>query len=276
MLHTAGAVLSPTDTRDWQLLDFLERGMGGRQEAKVAMSIALPARHTFRSVMQPIFRQGLLGACVGGAVIGAMGYQQNVYPSPDGKGIDAQVLSVMDVYTGARKTLPPPSEQGAYIRGAVQYVYYVGACLESEMPYNEEGIPRVVGGTPDETRKANRIGYYAWLDPKDIYAIKQGLYYNGPAVISSIITQGLDELDSKFRAERRGYERGLHAMVIVGWDDELQCWIVRNTWGEEFGDKGYFYLPYSYGLEEVVVTRPAKDMVIPQRGFLQRQFPNRF
>ena len=33
-----------------------------------------------------------------------------------------------------------------------------------------------------------------------------------------------------------------HAVQIVGYDinDELKYYIVRNTWGTNFGDKGYF------------------------------------
>lgn len=38
-----------------------------------------------------------------------------------------------------------------------------------------------------------------------------------------------------------------HAVVIVGWDDNL-CggggWIVKNSWGPGWGDQGYFYIPY--------------------------------
>jgi C1A family cysteine protease len=39
---------------------------------------------------------------------------------------------------------------------------------------------------------------------------------------------------------------GGHAVLIVGYDDTKKCLIVRNSWGENWGDKGYFYLPYQF------------------------------
>lgn len=41
-------------------------------------------------------------------------------------------------------------------------------------------------------------------------------------------------------------EHSNHAMVIVGYSEERKCYIVRNSWGEDFGDKGYCYISSSY------------------------------
>lgn len=41
-------------------------------------------------------------------------------------------------------------------------------------------------------------------------------------------------------------EYGYHAMVIVGYTNETKHFVVRNSWGKNFGDKGYCYIPYSY------------------------------
>jgi hypothetical protein len=43
-----------------------------------------------------------------------------------------------------------------------------------------------------------------------------------------------------------------HEVLIVGWDDTLQgrgfanpgAWIVKNSWGEDWGNKGYIIIPY--------------------------------
>ncbi len=45
---------------------------------------------------------------------------------------------------------------------------------------------------------------------------------------------------------------GGHAVVAVGFDDSMVigsskgAFIIRNSWGEEWGDSGYGYLPYDY------------------------------
>jgi C1A family cysteine protease len=39
---------------------------------------------------------------------------------------------------------------------------------------------------------------------------------------------------------------GGHAVVLCGYDDETKRFLVRNSWGEEWGQAGYFTLPYEY------------------------------
>jgi len=39
---------------------------------------------------------------------------------------------------------------------------------------------------------------------------------------------------------------GGHALVAVGYDDLGRNFIVRNSWGADWGDAGYCYLPYGY------------------------------
>lgn len=39
---------------------------------------------------------------------------------------------------------------------------------------------------------------------------------------------------------------GGHATLAVGYDDARQVLILRNSWGPEWGDEGYFYMPYKF------------------------------
>ena len=49
---------------------------------------------------------------------------------------------------------------------------------------------------------------------------------------------------------------GGHAVVCVGYNNTRKVWIMKNSWGSGWGDKGYFYLPYEYLLS----SRLAGDM----------------
>ena len=37
-----------------------------------------------------------------------------------------------------------------------------------------------------------------------------------------------------------------HSMAIVGYDDLKKVFIIRNSWSDKWGDKGYFYMDYEY------------------------------
>jgi len=39
---------------------------------------------------------------------------------------------------------------------------------------------------------------------------------------------------------------GGHAICCVGYDDATQHFIIRNSWGNQWGLQGYFMMPYAY------------------------------
>ena len=39
---------------------------------------------------------------------------------------------------------------------------------------------------------------------------------------------------------------GGHAVMAVGYDDTTEVFVIRNSWGNKWGDKGYFYMPYKF------------------------------
>ena len=39
---------------------------------------------------------------------------------------------------------------------------------------------------------------------------------------------------------------GGHAVLAVGYDDATQRFLVRNSWGDGWGQGGYFTMPYTY------------------------------
>ena len=52
-------------------------------------------------------------------------------------------------------------------------------------------------------------------------------------------------LDNDFwkKKKKTGYPHGGHCVSFVGYNET--AFIYRNSWGDEYGDKGYWYYPYS-------------------------------
>lgn len=38
--------------------------------------------------------------------------------------------------------------------------------------------------------------------------------------------------------------QGEHAVAIIGYDDSKKAWLAKNSWGEQWGDKGYIWIEY--------------------------------
>jgi len=122
-----------------------------------------------------------------------------------------------------------------------------GPVLESCDPYSNPG------GSPNCPR-VKYIEDIVWLpgraNTNDNQYLKQAVYYHG-AVYTSMYWNGTFYNSSTHTYYYHGIENANHAVVIVGWDDNKQtqatnpgAWIVRNSWGEGFGEEGYFYVSY--------------------------------
>jgi hypothetical protein len=64
---------------------------------------------------------------------------------------------------------------------------------------------------------------------------------------------------------------GYHAVVIVGWGqterDKLQYWICRNSWGERWGDKGYFQIAMSQQTNSGELVNDTVGLDVPLVAF---------
>lgn len=54
------------------------------------------------------------------------------------------------------------------------------------------------------------------------------------------------EIDAIANGEGDEEKHSRHGMVFVGYEDKLQAFLVRNSWGADWGNKGYCYIPYAY------------------------------
>lgn len=83
-----------------------------------------------------------------------------------------------------------------------------------------------------------KIGEYAMI--KNIVSLKDAIITNGPCFGALPVYD--DSGYSQFWDKSRGYLKGGHAIAIVGWTRE--GFVIRNSWGTSFGEKGYVIIPF--------------------------------
>lgn len=75
--------------------------------------------------------------------------------------------------------------------------------------------------------------------------IKNALYNNGPLVAAFNVYSDFYSYRSGVYSVTSTQYQGRHAVAIVGWDDAVQAFIVKNSWGTGWGENGYFRVAYN-------------------------------
>lgn len=204
----------------------------------------LPTFVDLRQFFGPAFDQGQLGSCTGNGTAGLLGYlenkQKNVW----------QVFSRLFIYWHEREIEKTINEDaGAMIRDGMKVLQKIGAPLESSWPYNITRFTEKPSAQAEAEAVNHRIKEYHRVTK--VSTAKAALASAQPIVMGMLV---YDSFESA-QVARTGMvpmphqteqQLGGHCMLIVGYDDAKQCFIVRNSWGMGWGDKGYCYIPYQF------------------------------
>lgn len=186
--------------------------------------------HRGANWVTPIRFQGATcGSCVSFAVIAAMEVSARLAKSDPSTPID---LSEADLFfCGGRKCA-----EGWQVPLALNRARDFGVGLESSFPY----FPK------DQKCKtiepALRVQNWSVLISRD--QRKTALFEDGPIVACLKVFDDFRAYKSGVYEHVLGPQIGLHAVCIVGFDDDVGCWIVKNSWSEQFGENGYFRIKY--------------------------------
>lgn len=208
---------------------------------------ALPARVDLRSYMTPVENQGQTSSCVANATAGAYEYLVKRH-----RGDDAYDVSRLFIYFNARKLAGTEHEDsGSQIQDAIGGLKQFGACSETTWPFQEE----VVNSEPDENAYSEASSFIVEQTqavPVDLDTWKHALAEGHPIIFGIMLFDSFDRQRKKglvplpSNNERGRDSHGAHAMLCVGYSDKDRVFIVRNSWGTDWGDQGYCYMPYDY------------------------------
>jgi C1A family cysteine protease len=206
----------------------------------------LPAKIDLRPHCSPVYDQGELGSCTANALAGAMQYERHKQKlKPD------FIPSRLFIYYNERvMENSVASDAGAQIRDGIKSIANQGDCPETEWPY-------------DISKFTHKPGLKCYLDavkytavqyqrvPQILNQMKGCLASGYPFVFGFSVYTGFETEAAEKSGEinmpgPKEKLLGGHAVVAVGYDDNSQRFIVRNSWGDGWGIKGYFTLPYAY------------------------------
>ena len=203
-----------------------------------------------RPVDSPILDQGKEGSCTGHALTGNCQFLELKHKIP------FVALSRQFVYYNERALEGTvKSDSGAQLRNGIKALKKFGICTEALWGYD----PCDMFTKPSDAAYADalnrRIAVYAKLASLD--EMKACLFAGYPFVGGFPVFESMETDDCM----RTGYipipqdgEKvlGGHAIMIVGYTADGYL-IMRNSWGTAVGDKGYFYMPFFFVEQNLMV-----------------------
>ena len=208
--------------------------------------VVLPPSVDLRPNMPPVYDQGQLGSCTANAIGAAHEFMQLQQ-----KQTELFVPSRLFIYFNERVMEGTTrSDSGAQIRDGIKSVANLGVCPETEWPYDVN----VFRNKPllqcyKHALQHQALNYYSV--PQTLVDMKTCLASNFPIVLGFSVYAGFESPD----VARTGVaqlpqpgeaQMGGHAVLAVGYDDVSSRFIVRNSWGTNWGLSGYFTIPYDY------------------------------
>ena len=196
-----------------------------------------------RPYCSPIENQGSLGSCTGQAIAGAIELLNKRNRKPTD-------VSRLFIYYYERLLLGTVNyDSGAYIRDGIKATNHYGASLETYWPYDISKFrqePILEAKSDALNRKVTRYERVTNFDGcidalSNGFPVIMGFYVYDSFMSNTVAKTG----NMPYPNTKRESLLGGHAVLLVGYNKTKKVFIVRNSWGTSWGDKGYFYMPFN-------------------------------
>jgi len=205
----------------------------------------LPTSVDLRAGFPNPYDQGPSMACTANAIAGLLQFERKRQLLPD------FVPSRLFIWWNTRSMEGNSNlNAGGYLRDAIKSCDVTGFCHEETWPYDLSKFREVPPqGAFEEALKYKAVDYFR-LNNAAIDELKSCLAAGFPfafgftvyaSFVKSETCGGVVPLPTNSDARLGG-----HAVVATGYDDAKQLFTVRSSWGDQKGDGGYYYFPYSY------------------------------
>ncbi|CAF1496624.1 unnamed protein product [Rotaria magnacalcarata] len=217
----------------------------------------LPSRVDLRPHMTPVEDQADMSTCAANAFAGACEY---IIKRQTGKHINVSRLFIY--YNGQmidQRSLEV-ADDGASKQNTVLGMRKFGICEEHLWPYDEELLNKEP--SPDAYDAASRVTVVPLKLPRNLVAMKTCLANQVPFLIgikllptaTSEVKRNQGYISMPDPSSSTVASTGTHAVLVVGYDDRTEHFLVRNSWGRDWGMNGYFYIPYQYLIEKRLIN----------------------
>lgn len=209
----------------------------------------LPPMASVRDQVPNIFNQGSLGSCTANALASAYQLQRVK------QGLDPWRPSRLFIYYNERAMIHTLKEDsGAYLRDGIKSLARLGVCPETMWAYDVSKFTQKPNRMCYGAAKAVQVLKYCRIS-KDLDDMKSVLAQGLPFVVGISIYESFETAEvSQTGVVPLPYPQerllGGHAILCVGYNDTTRRFELLNSWGEGWGDKGFFTVPYGYLIDE--------------------------
>ncbi|MGB9661355.1 MAG: stalk domain-containing protein [Moorellaceae bacterium] len=213
----------------------------------------LPRKTNYRANLPPIYKQKF-GTCTAASTCWGMKAFQEISQGD----FPAEGLSVAFLYAIEKNLDGMPNQPGSQPRYTFEALQKYGVCPAAIYPDDVLTSDVNVPMPPVTAIKAAaqyRIQTYAQLaSPTDndlqarVNIIRQAIAREGPIEAAILVVDNFMDINGPdyIIPEPKGYLLGGHMVCLCDYDDDKQAFLLRNTWGKEWGNEGYAWLPYHW------------------------------